>query len=153
MNLNRSYLSIGKSLYSKAILADTGFFLALTNPKDTNHQDVVRCLKLISEHRLPMFVSVPTIYESHRRLLFDFGFQVAVRFIQEIYDGSINIIRTIEEDETEARRLIEKYEWLKLTLTDAVNMAIMIRLGIAVSFSFDRHYLEVGFIRIPPFHL
>jgi predicted nucleic acid-binding protein len=148
-----SALPIGKSLYSRAILIDTGALLALANPGDSNRQQAITCLNTIKDYRLPVFVSLPTIYESHRRFLFDLGYIVAARFLQEIHDGSVNILRTVEEDEQEAIRLIRRYEALGLTMTDAVNMAVMTRLGIAVSFSFDRHYLQAGFIRIPPFHL
>jgi predicted nucleic acid-binding protein len=132
---------------------DTGAFLALINPHDTNHQKATECLNMIARHRLPVFVAVPTIYESYRRILFDLGPRIAKRFLQELYDGSVTIVRTMEEDEREARRLLERYEGLQLTLTDSANMAVMARLGIAQVFSFDRHYLQAGFARIPPFSL
>ncbi len=150
---SRALPPIGRSLYSRAILVDTGAFLALANIKDKNHWTPVECLKAIARHRLPIFVSVPTIYESYRRFLFDLGQRAAKTFVREVYDGSINIVRTVEEDEQEARRLLERYGGLALSLTDAANMAIMTRLGIAVAFSFDSDYLQAGFIRIPPFHL
>jgi predicted nucleic acid-binding protein len=81
----------------------------------------------------------------------DLGPVAAARFLEEIYDGSIPIVRTVDADEVEARRLIRMYP--DLTLTDASSMAVMARLGIAVCFSFDRHFLQAGFIRIPPFHI
>jgi predicted nucleic acid-binding protein len=102
---------------------------------------------------LPVFVSIPTIYESHRRFLFDLGHVAARHFLHQIYDGSVNIVRPSDQDELGARRLLDRYAGLNPTLTDTANMAIMTRLGIAVAFSFDRDYLNAGFIRIPPFHL
>ena len=144
---------VGRTLYSKAVLVDTGAFLALANPRESNHRYALECLQAIAKHRLPVFVSIPTIYESHRRVLFDFGRPAASKFLQEIFDGSVTIVRTVDEDEREARRLLGRYKDLNLTLTDAANMAIMMRFGIADSFSFDIHYLQAGFIRIPPFHL
>jgi len=143
----------GKRLYAKAVLIDTGALLALADSKDIHHLSASDCLKSIAEHRLPVFISIPTIYESQRRILFDLGQQVATQFLDQIYDGSLNIERTVNEDEQEARALIKKYTALKLTLTDAANMAVMMRLGIAMVFSFDRHFLQAGFIRIPPFYL
>lgn len=113
----------------------------------------MHCLQAIASHRLSLFVTLPTVYEAHRRFLFDLGPRRAARLIEEIHDGSVNLIRTVEADEMEARRLLQRYQALDLTLTDAVNMAVMVRLGIAVAFSFDRHYLQAGFVRIPPFHL
>src|SRR5437773_11112116 len=97
---------------------DTGAFLALVNAQDANHQYARECSQAIAKQRLPLFVSVPTIYESHRRILFDFGQQKAMRFLREIYDGSITIVRTTVEDDEEARRLIEMYQALDLTLSD-----------------------------------
>jgi predicted nucleic acid-binding protein len=146
-------LLIGKTLYSRAILVDTGALIALANPTDTYHEQAINCLEHIASYRLPVFVSIPTIYESYRRTLFDLNQEAARLFVERIYDGSVNIVRTIDEDEQEAMQLIERYAALKLTLTDAANMAVMVRLQIAASFSFDRHYLQAGFIRIPPFHL
>lgn len=146
-------LPIGRSLYSRAILIDTGTLLALADPRDNNRQQAIACLNTIKDHRLPVFVSLPTIFESHRRFLFSLGQVAAARFLQNIYDGSVNIVRTVEDDEQEGIRLIERYEGLRITMTDAVNMAVMVRLGMAASFSFDCHYLQAGFIRIPPFHL
>lgn len=146
-------LQIGKSLYARAVLIDSGAFLSLLNPADTNHEAAVVCLRDISKYHLPLFVSLPTICETHRRALFDFGQVVAQGFTRNLYDGTVNIIRTIESDEVEAIGLMNKYSGLQLTLTDAINMAVMLRLGIAKAFSFDRHYLQVGFIRIPPFYL
>jgi len=153
MSQSGSPLPIGGSLYSRAILMDTGVLLALADQKDNNRQRAIACLNRIKDHRLPVFVSLPTIYESHRRFLFGLGQVAAADFLQNIYDGSVNIVRTIEDDEKEGIRLTERYEGLRITMTDAVNMAVMIRLRIAVAFSFDRHYLQAGFIRIPPFHL
>jgi predicted nucleic acid-binding protein len=95
-------LPVGRSLYARAILADTGAFLALANSQNNNHHAAVECLKAITRHRLPVFVLLPTIYESYNRFLFDLGQRPANHFIEEIYDGSINIVRTIEEDEFEA---------------------------------------------------
>lgn len=144
---------VGRTLYSRAVLLDTSAFLALANPHDVHHVDSQDCLVLVARNRLPVFVTLPTVYEAHRRFLFDFGQLSADRFLVEVFDGTTNIVRTIEDDEAEARRLIDRYAALALTLTDAVNMAVMVRLSIAAAFSFDRHYLQAGFIRIPPFHL
>ena len=148
-----SRIPLGRTLYARAVLADTGALLALADNGDSHSVDAVTCIQSIARHNLPFFISIPTIYESHRRLLFDLGHSAATRFLESIYDGSINILRTIDEDEQEARRILARYQALNLTQTDAVNMALMIRFGIATVFSFDRAYPAAGFIRIPPFHL
>jgi predicted nucleic acid-binding protein len=145
--------SIGKSIYSRAVVIDTGALLALANSADIHHTEGDECLGAIAELRLPLYLSVPTIYETHRRMLFDLGQVAANRFLESVYDGTINILRTEDQDEQAGRALMDRHAALKLTLTDAVNMAIMSRVGIGAAFSFDRHFLQAGFIRVPPLHL
>lgn len=144
---------VPRTLFGKSVLLDTGAFIALARGADTNHSAAEECLKAIDAKRLPLFVATPTIYETHRRFLYDMGRTVASTFLVRVNDGSVNIVRTTVEDEAEARILITRYYALNLTLTDAVNMAVMLRLKIAACFSFDIHFLQAGFVRIPPFHL
>jgi predicted nucleic acid-binding protein len=152
-NSRRGQLLVGRSLFAKAVLVDTGAFLALANPSDHYHYPAVECLNSIASHRLPLFASIPTLYECYSRFLFDLGRNQAANFLASVFGGSINLVRTIEEDELKAQELIQRYQAVELSLVDAANMAIMLRLGIATCFSFDSDFLQVGFIRIPPFHL
>jgi len=144
-------IPFGKGLFARSVLIDTGAFIALADTKDKFHKEAVDCLGLIAKNRLPLFVTVPTIYETQRNIIHKLGLNASRNFLDSIYDGSHNIVRTIEEDDIEAKKLIEKYASLELTLTDSVNMVIMLKIGIAKVFSFDRHFLQAGFIRIPPF--
>jgi len=144
---------IGSNLYSRAVLVDTGALFAIANKADRFHQMAVDCLKLISNHRLPVFISLPTIYETQRKILFECGHDRSLEFLRSMFDGSVNVERTEMEDVKSAINIIEKYQDSGLTLTDAANMAVMLRLQIGVIFSFDKHFLQIGFIRVPPFHL
>jgi predicted nucleic acid-binding protein len=133
---------------------DTGAFVAVAEPGDEHHDSALSCMGELADKHLPLLVTVPTIYETHRRLLYGPGRRhVARRFLEGVYDGSVNIESTIGDDETRAIQLIDRYWDLALTITDAGNMAVMERLGIATAFSFDRHYLQAGFIRVPPLFL
>ncbi len=144
---------IGQTLYARAVLIDTGALVALLRRDDLHHDDDVVCLNAIAANGLPLIVTLPTVYESYSRLLFDVGPRSADSMLDQVFGRDINLIRTRDPDEAEARRLIARYAALRLTLVDAVNMAVMTRLSIATCFSHDRHYLQAGFIRIPPFHL
>lgn len=144
---------IGKSLFARAVLIDTGAILSLRNARDVHHIDAVECIEAVAGRRLPLFIAIPTIYETQRRILFDMGAAAALDFLNNVFDGSMNVVRNEDADEQEARRLIGRYADLKLTLTDAANMAIMDRIGISTVFSFDAHFLLAGYLRIPPFHL
>lgn len=142
---------IGNSRYANAILLDTGALLALANSNDGHHAEATNCLNEIARQRLPVCVTLTTISETYSRILFDLGQEKARFFLSQIYDGSIEIIPTTVEDEGAARQLIEDYLYLKLTFFDALTMAVMNRLQIRRVFSFDRHFIEAGFSRMPPY--
>jgi predicted nucleic acid-binding protein len=146
-------LPVAGKLYARAVLLDTGAFLAIADLQDADHQEAMACLSRIADLRLPAVVTVPTVHESHRRLLYSLGEARARRFLDSVFDGTLNVIGSEPVDEQEAVKLIDRYRSLELTLTDAANMAVMTRLQIGAAFSFDRHFLQAGYIRVPPMHL
>jgi len=118
------------------------------------HPDTLACSASLRFRRFPRFVTSPVIAETHHRLLFDYGYEAADRFLAAVFGGEATIVRPTEVDELEAARLIRKYADLKLTFCDAISMTVMLRLGILRVFTYDRkHFCAVGFIAIPPLDL
>src|SRR5439155_27142531 len=136
--------------YARAITVDTGAFVAITDPTDGQHQAAVDCLAQIVARRLPLLTTLPTIYESHRYLLYTRGYDAAIRFLDAVFDGSISIVRTLPEDEARAMVLLRRYAALNLSFVDAVTMAVMERVGVAYIFTFDSDFFVAGFLRVPP---
>lgn len=143
---------IGQSIYFHSVLVDTGAFVALQNSSDNNHDAATACLDDLVMHRLPLVVSLPTIYESHRRILYDLNEQKAMIFLENIFDGSLNIERMISEDEQAAIQIMHRFAGQRITFTDASNIALMNRLGIRLCFCFDHHFTQAGITVIPPLH-
>lgn len=112
--------------------------------------DAAGCIADMARCSLPVFVTTPTIHETHRRILYDVGPRAARQFLDRIRDGSANILRPEAPDDGDALALIDRYSSLNLTLTDAVNMAVMRRYGILTAFTFDADFWVVGFRCIPP---
>jgi len=146
-------LRVPKSLYEQAILLDTGAVEALADSKDQYHQSAVHCRADLLELTYPLFITTLTIAEAHRRLLYKahLGHRQALNFLDDIYGGSVHIIRPFAEDELQAREYIRRFSDQKLTFTDTVNMAVMRRIGLLKVFSFDWHFGLLGFQVIPPF--
>jgi predicted nucleic acid-binding protein len=48
-----------------------------------------------------------------------------------------------------ARNVLHKYSDKDLTYTDAINMAVMIRIGLKNVFAFDWHFTLLGFQVFP----
>jgi predicted nucleic acid-binding protein len=141
---------IGRTLYGRAILIDSGPLIALANNLDSKHAVATDCLQRVVAQRLPVLVTRPTIHEAHRRILFDAGFRAAMRFLRAIFDGQTTVVEVINDDVADAIKFITQYEARRLTLTDATSMAVMLRLQVAQVFSFDDDFLIAGFRRIPP---
>jgi predicted nucleic acid-binding protein len=149
-----SQRSVPQSIWARSVLIDTGAFVAIAEPGDAHHESAVDCLEELAERAMPLLVTIPTIYETHRRLLYGpRGRDAARQFLNAAYDGSITVLNTASEDEARALELIDRYWDFSLTLVDAANMAVMERQRIATVFSYDRHFLQAGFIRIPPLFL
>jgi predicted nucleic acid-binding protein len=132
-------------------MIDAGPLVGLDDRTDQYHAEAVACAASIARAQLPLFVTVHTIAEAHRLLLFRRGPAAARAFLDDMYDGSVNVVPCSPEDEAVARYLLSRYHWVWLSLTDALNMAAMTRVGVAVAFTFDADYHQTGFRIIPPF--
>jgi len=131
-------------------LLDTGVLFAIADRSDQHHAAALDCLKAISNMGLPIYVSIPTIHEAHRRILHGLGIARARDFLESIFDGNTNIVAPSSNDEFSAIAWIDYLQALRITLTDAVNMAIMTRLSFRALVSFDSDFLSAGLARVPP---
>lgn len=147
-----SLLPVPRTIYERAVLFDTGALEAITDRRDQYHQQAIECLFMLRRLSYPLYVTTLTISETYRRLLYKpyVHKQRAFSFLDYIYDGSVNIERPTEEDEVKAIGYVRRFYDQDITFTDAISMAIMIRLGIRKVFSFDRHFALLGFQIIPP---
>ncbi len=146
-----SYLpGVGRTLYLRAVLFDSGPFVALAAKSDDRYQAALDCVDEIARRRLPAFVLTATIHEAHRRILHDRGNTRARLFLGAVTDGSVEIIRATEAEDTRALGILDQHPYVPLTLTDALNVAVMLSRGIGTIFSFDDHFLQVGLVRVPP---
>jgi predicted nucleic acid-binding protein len=144
-------LPVPHSIYERAVLFDSSALKAILDPADQYHQEATQCLTSLRELAYPLFATNLTIAETHRRLLYKprLGGRQAFDLLEAIYDGSTNIIRPLVEDEIQAIEYIKRFEDQTLSFTDAVNMAVMVRMGLRNVFSFDWHFTLLGFLVLP----
>jgi len=147
-----SSLPVPRTIYERAVLLDTSALEAIIDPRDQYHEQAAKCLLELGNLSYPLYVTTLTIIETHRRLLYKprLDNSKPFRFIESIYDGSINIVRPLEEDEIKAIEYIRRFNNQKVTFADAISMAVMIRFGLRKIFSFDWHFTLLGFQIIPP---
>jgi predicted nucleic acid-binding protein len=135
-------------------LFDTGAWEGLLDKTDQNHQAALQCFeKLRAQAPSYFYCTTLTIAETHRRLLHKkrLGYRTAQEFLEKVFNGNTNVIRSVEEDEKVAIELLKRFYDQKLTFTDAISMAVMKRIGILNVFTFDRHFYLLGFQIIPSF--
>ncbi|MEW6231626.1 MAG: PIN domain-containing protein [Chloroflexota bacterium] len=144
---------IPRSIFERAALIDSSALYALADSRDTNHQEAVNCLRLIAQHRLPLWVTNFTVVETHRRILQSLGGTAGLAFLQNIYDGGLTIERAFQTDEQQARSFLQRFSDQSISYCDAISFAIMKRLGIGKAFAFDWHFRLIGFVTIPPFYV
>lgn len=126
---------------------DTSAYVAFVERRP----DALACSASLRSRRLPTYVTSPVIAETHRLLLFRYGYEAAARFLMATYGGEATIERPTEDDEDKALRLLRKYSDLGLTFCDALTIAVMIRMSIARAFTYDHaHFRAVGLITVPP---
>ena len=143
--------TIPGTIYRYAVLIDTGPLYALRDSTDGRHNEAIGCLREISHHQFPLYVSNLTIAECHRRVLHNLGVQRGLEFLERVYDGTVNIVQVEPDDERKAREILERFRDQDISFTDATSLAVMVRLGVVKAFSFDWHFeLLSGFLRIPP---
>jgi predicted nucleic acid-binding protein len=141
---------IARTRSETGYLLDTGVLVAIASRDDSRHEEAAGCLRTVSSRGNPIFVSLATIYESHRRILHALGILRAREFLAGIFDGSTVIVEPRPTDEIHAIEWIDRLSDQRITLTDAVNMAIMTRLHLFAVMSFDNDFLVAGFLRVPP---
>ena len=142
--------TIPGTIYKLAVLIDTGPLYALADPSDGRHIEANKCVREITRHRFPLFITNLVVAECHRRVLHNLGSRRGLEFLASIHDGRINIVCVERDDSRSAREILERHPDQAISLTDATSLAVMARLGIVKAFSFDRHFDILGFLRIPP---
>ena len=141
---------VPQNLYERAVFLDTSAFIEiqLQNP------EALDCKREIDLSFFPTYTTTLIIAETHRRLLYDYGKNLAFSFLSHILANNLTIIRHDRLEDSTAKDLVHQYWDLNLTFCDAVSFAVMLRLGIFKSFTYDcNHFQALGFITYPPFYL
>lgn len=128
------------------VLVDTSAVFALVDRSDANHQAAAATLRALRTRRTTPLLTNFIVAESHALLLARIGDDVARRWLRE---NVWTIERVSEEDEHEARQIIERYSDKTFSFTDATSFAVMRRRGLRTAFAFDPHFRQYGFNIVP----
>ena len=144
---------IPQSIFQQAFFLDTGAFKAIYDERDQYHKKAILFRDQLKTFAYPLYTSNLTIAETYRLLLHEprLGTIVSLNFLDDIYGASFNIIRPKLTDDMVAKNMLHKYKYQvnDLTYTDAINMSVMMRIGLKNVFAFDWHFGLLGFQILP----
>ena len=137
----------------RQIFVDTSAWDAIADAGDPHHEAAL----LFNEEIAGSCQLVVTNYvldELYTLLLLNVGYQRAVDFKCNldtlVEEGILNVIWVSEEIADEAWDVFEQFnvdkEW---SFTDCVSYVVMKKGGIIEVFAFDRHFAQMGFVRLP----
>ena len=139
----------------KKMFIDTGAWIALNNKKDKYYRDAVKANKDFLDKGYFYISSDYVLDETYTLFRYDVGHERAVEFGGEIKSlqemGKIRIVHINQDILDNAWEIFEKYSDKDFSFTDCTSFAVMEMLGINEAFSFDRHFEQYGFTRLPIF--
>jgi uncharacterized protein len=137
----------------KRIFIDTGAWIALNSKKDKHFKDAISANKSFLNDGYYYVTSDYVLDETFTLLRSVVGHKRAVEFGNEILSlkdmSKILVFHTDQVILDRAWKIFETYSDKGFSFTDCTSFSIMKRLKIKEAFSFDKHFDQYGFLRLP----
>ncbi len=134
------------------VFVDTSAWIAILDNKDVNHSEAVTILKVLLRSNDQLYISNHIISETYTWLRKKTGIEASLKFVQAIKEQAANnkliVIYSDYTIEEEAYYILLKYKDQDFSYADAVSFAIMKSKKIKKSFTYDKHFLTAGFLKI-----
>ena len=117
------------------VIVDTGFWLALVNRRDSDHERAVACLEKIRE---PLITTWPAVTETSLLLCARLGNRAQRSFLGSYANGAFSVFDLTPEHIPHVIHLMQKYEDLPMDLADASMVVLAEHLGHGRILSTDR---------------
>lgn len=128
------------------VFIDTSAWIALYDRGDKYHKNAKKIWAEIISKKKQIYTTFDILDETITLLRFRVGYKSSVGFGESVFESKIiNIIEISTELRIKAWEFYNKFSDKKLSFTDCTSFAAMSLLDIAKSFTFDKHFLQVGF--------
>lgn len=136
------------------IFIDTSAWIAIEDKKDINHNRALEFREEILSSNIRLFTTNYVLDETYTLLLLDLGYSKTIKFkhkLDELIDSNLVIILHIMPDlEKTAWEIFERFNKDKTwSFTDCTSKVVMELFNIQKVFTFDRHFVQMGFLRQP----
>lgn len=131
----------------KPLFVDTGAWYALLNALDDHHEDATGFLAGTPRPLLTTnYVAVETVNLLSSRA----GHAAATRFLDRLRQSEVATVHHVTAGEhAQAEAFFQRHADKDWSLTDCSSFVVMNALGFQEAFTFDRHFSQAGFSRVP----
>lgn len=129
---------------SSPLFVDTGYVIALINSNDQYHQQALSWATQYDRH--PVITTDAVLLEIGNALSRSARAEAAeiINYFQIASEATV--ISLTPELFTTAMRLYTRYKDKTWGLVDCVSFVVMEEMGLSVALSFDRHFVQAGFV-------
>lgn len=118
---------------------DSSAIVALVDRDDATHEAAVEAYRSLVESGYKLFTTNHVVVEAYNLLCAGVGPDVARQWLREM---RLAIYHADEDDEEKARRMVANAKGMRvLSLTDAISLVVMERLGVSDAFAVDPNFL------------
>ncbi|MDQ2856900.1 MAG: PIN domain-containing protein [Acidobacteriota bacterium] len=133
-----------------SLFLDTSYLIAVENADDQHHKTASKhWLDLLKSPRplvTSSYVLVEVVTLLNNRRLHSKAVELGNNLLRS---RSFNIVHVDEEMFYEGWNYFQKYKDKTYSLTDCVSFVLMKRFGIVEALTFDKHFVQAGFNRLP----
>ena len=130
-------------MFARAALIDTAAVIALHRQSDQHHDDAVAFFGNPPKGWAWYSLRVTT-HETFTTVRYSDGLRAALANYDFLRVAPFELLDFDEDDEAEARSLIERHRDQAYSFHDALCAAVMKRVGIPNIFTFDKHFWTMG---------
>ena len=132
------------------IFVDTGAWVAIADKNDQYSKEASHQYTSLILKKERLITSNLVLVETYNLLSQTLGAGATIKFGNILDSTNLIRIETITEiDWDRGWKILEKYDDKKFSFTDCTSFALMERLKIKTAFSFDVHFIQYGFTKIP----
>jgi predicted nucleic acid-binding protein len=132
--------------FARTVFIDSSAYFALTDHRSIDHRSAQTILRRFADAGRRLVTTNFIVAETHALILNRLHRGAALGFLEWLDRSGTVFVRVRTADERRAREIIETYEDKDFSFTDGTSFAVMERLRIGQAFSFDRHFLQYGFL-------
>jgi len=130
----------------RSIFADTSALFSLIDRTDRYHKKAIELSKKTRKENLEIVISDHILSETITLVRNKIGFPQASLMGIKLFDSRITTLIIVDENILKmAWDIFLKYTDKDFSFVDCISFAVMKQTGIDTAFTFDHHFVEIGF--------